>query len=39
MTRQDYINHLDALRRGVLKLMEFDKNKYTIELNAKNAVK
>ena len=25
MTRQDYINHLDALRRGVLKLMEFDK--------------
>lgn len=25
MTRQDYINHLDALRRGVLKLMKFDK--------------
>ena len=25
MTRQDYINHLDALRRGVMKLMEFDK--------------
>ena len=25
MTRQDYINHLDTLRRGVLKLMDFDK--------------
>ena len=25
MTRHDYINHLEALRRGVLKLMEFDK--------------
>ena len=25
MTRQDYIMHLDMLRRGVLKLMEFDK--------------
>ena len=25
MTRQDYINHLDTLRRGVLKLMEFDR--------------
>lgn len=27
MTRQDYINHLDALRRGVLKLTEFDAKK------------
>ena len=25
MTRQDYIMHLDTLRRGVLKLMEFDR--------------
>ena len=25
MTRQDYINQLDALRRGVLKLRDFDK--------------
>ena len=24
MTRQDYIMHLDGLRRGVLKLIEFD---------------
>lgn len=26
MTRQDYIMHLDGLRRGVLKLIEFDRN-------------
>lgn len=25
MTRQDYINHLDALRCGVLKLIEYDR--------------
>ena len=25
MTRQDYIMHLDTLRRGVLKLKEFDR--------------
>ena len=25
MTRQDYIMHLDGLRRGVLKLIEFDR--------------
>lgn len=26
MTRQDYINHLDTMRRGVLKLMEYDRS-------------
>ena len=25
MTRQDYINHLDALRKGVEKIVKFDK--------------
>ena len=26
MTRKDYIGHLDALRKGVLKIIDFDRN-------------
>lgn len=26
MTRRDYINHLDALRKGVIKIIAFDRN-------------
>ena len=26
MTRKDYIGHLDALRKGVLKIVDFDRN-------------
>ena len=33
MTRQDYINHLDALREGVLKLIEWHNKQFELRGN------